>query len=322
MIPAWIWMLGVAVVVLGVAYGVRNQINGLLGFGGSVAIGAKPTLWWFVDDSQVNARQWLDWGNRSTREPNEPYLQLCLERARALWSDDFVIEPVIGRVAALQKLGEGPFKGPVGEGLKIPLEADRCPPDMWMPWCRAAFLTSFGGLWMDGSVLPVGQDVRGRIGFSDALTFGSDPDEGLSAAEQTLPAAGRSAGWAAMPHHPVWAGLARDLGALIAEGDQSWGAPEARRALRTLWDKHCSGVIAVDRKAEVSRDRYGRRLELDTLLGSTEWTDGSIADGLWVPLPDGRHELERATHWNWFTRMSVDQIRESDFVWAKWATRT
>ena len=63
-------------------------------------------------------------------------------------------------------------------------------------------------------------------------------------------------------------------------------------------------------------------LELDTLLGSTEWTDGSIADGLWVPLPDGRHELERATHWNWFTRMSVEQIKESDFVWSKWATRT
>jgi hypothetical protein len=329
MIPTWILVLGLFVILISVAYGVRNQINGLLGFSsiGAATLGAKPTIWWFVDDSQVNARQWLDWGDRSTREPNEPYLQLCLERARTLWSGDFVIEPVIGRVAALRLLEEGKaalpsdFKGPADEGLKIPLEADRCPPDLWMPWCRATFLATFGGFWMDGSVLPVSGNLKGRIVGADALTFGSDPDEGLSAAEQVTPAAGRSAGWASLPQHPVWAGLARDLSALISEGDQSWGAPEARRALRTLWDKHCSGVIRVDRTAEVSRDRYGRRLELDTLLGSTEWANGSLEGGVWVSLPDGRHELERATHWNWFTRMSVDQIRESDFVWAKWATR-
>jgi hypothetical protein len=332
MIPTWILVLGIIVVALGVAYGVRNQINGMLGFGGPVAlggVGGKPTIWWFVDDSQVNARQWLDWGERSTREPNEPYLKLCLEKARAAWGQDFVVEPIIGRVAALRRLEEGraalpsEFKGPAEEGLKIPLEADRCPPDLWMPWCRATFLATFGGLWMDGSVLPMGSgsDLRSRIVGADALTFGSDPDEGLSAAEETMPAAGRSAGWAAVPMHPVWAGMAKDLTALISEGDQSWGAPEARRALRRLWDRHCSGVVRVDRKAEVSRDRYGRRLELDTLLGGTEWVDGSLDGGLWVPLPDGRHELERATHWNWFCRLSEDQIRESDFVWARWATK-
>ena len=327
MIPAWILGVGIAVLVLGVAWGVRNQVNGMLGASKETA--GKPTIWWYVDDGETNSRQWLDWGERTTREPNEPYLRICLARARALWGSELVVEPVIGRVAAIRKLTAGGASMPpefVGksEGVEIPLEADRCPPALWMPWCRAAFLTTFGGLWMDGSVLPVGTgaELRRRLAGADALTFGSDPDEGLSAAEQTDPAAGRAAGWAAMPHHPAWSGQARDLGALVHEGDQSWSAPEARRALRRLWDKHFSGVVRVDRKAEVSRDRYGRRLELDTLLGATEWTDGSLDGGLWVPLPDGRDQLERATHWLWFTRMSEEQIRESEFVWARWATKT
>lgn len=313
MIPAWILGVGVIVLVLGATWSVRNQVNGMLGVHNVTA--GKSIIWWYVDDGESNSRQWLDWGERTTHEPNEPYLRICLSRARALWGSEFVIEPIIGRAAAIRKLTEGK--------ATIPVKADRCPPALWMPWCRAAFVTTFGGLWIDGSVLPIGSgaELQRRIAGVDALTFGTDPDEGLSAAEQTEPAAGRAAGWAAMAHHPAWNGQLRDVGALIHEGDQSWSAPEARRALRSLWDKHFSGVVRVDRKAEISRDRYGRRLELDILLGSTEWTDGSLDGGLWVPLPDGRSQLERATHWLWFTRMSEEQIRDSDFVWARWATK-
>jgi hypothetical protein len=309
MIPAWILGLSLIVLVLGASWGIRSQINGMIGTG-DVVVG-KPTVWWYVDDSQINSREWLDWGNRTTHEPNEPYLRICLARAKNLWGSEFTIVPIIGRAAAIQKLGSG-------------IPTDAIPPALWMPWCRAAFLKSFGGLWVDGSVLPIasGTELRSRVANSGALTFGTDPDEGLSAAEQTDPAAGRAAGWAAVPHHPAWSGQERDLAALIHEGVQSWSAPEARRALRSLWDKHFSGVVRVDRKAEVSRDRYGRRLELDVLLGATEWTNGSLDGGLWVPLPDGRDQLERATHWLWFTRMSEEQIRESDFVWARWATKT
>ncbi len=319
MIPTWILALGVAVLVLGTAYGIRSQINGLLGFGGAApgTVSARPHLWWYVDDSQVNARHWLDWGTRASTEPNEPYLKLCQRRAVELWGADFVVQPIVGRHAAITQLQAA--------GVAIPEGADRCPPSLWMPWCRAAFLKAQGGLWLDGSVLPVGRgdEMRRRIVGADALVFGTDPDEGLSSAEpESAPAAGRCAGWAAMPAHPVWVGMERDLGALIAAGDQSWGSPDARRALRHLWDKHCSGIVRIDRKAEVSRDHYGRRLELETLLGATEWQEGSLEGGLWVPLPDGRDGLERASPWLWFTRMSEDQIRESDFVWAKWATRS
>lgn len=317
MIPAWILSVGIIVAVLGSAYGIRNGMSNYVPTNG-ILTEQKPTIWWIVDDSQVNARQWLDWGNRSTREPNEPYLKICMAQALNRWTPHFTVEPVIGRLAALQKLEAA--------GVKVPEGADRAPPALWMPYCRSAFLSTFGGLWLDGSVIPLGagSELRSRLLGKPVLMFGADPDEHLASAaaeDEKGPAAGRTSGWAATPGHPMWSGLARDVGALIAAGDQSWSAPEARRSQRFMWDKHCSGVTAVDRDAEVSRDRYGRRLELDVLLGQTEWVDGSTKGGLWVPLPEGRDGLERASPWLWFTRMSVEQIKESDFVWSKWATK-
>jgi hypothetical protein len=319
MIQPWILAVGIVVVVLGVSYGVRNQIYELVSPGANPSDAVRPTVWWVVDDSQVNARQWLDWGNRSTREPNEPYLQLTLARARALWEPVFKVEPVVGRLAALQRLEAA--------GVVVPEGADRAPPALWMPYCRAAFLGRLGGLWIDGSSLPVagGVGLRKTVGAAPAMAFGADPEEALAAASQGAekgPAAGWTAGWAAVPGHPAWAGMEHDLGAVIAEGDQSWSAPAARRTLRSQWEKHGAGVVPVDRRAEVARDKYGRLLTFDVLFDQTEWTNGSLDGGYWVAMPGGRDGLERASAWAWFMRMSEPQIRESEFNWARWATRT
>ncbi len=274
----------------------------------------KYTIWWIVDDSQVNSRIWLDWNSRTSMTPNEPYLALCLRRAREMWSDNFDIKPLIGRVSVHRCLEEA--------GVSIPDGADRAPPSIWLPWCRAALLNSLGGLWLDGSVLPLrrqSSELYARVANVDVMTFGTDPDEGLCASEESAPAAGRSAGWSRIPGHPMWSGMERDLRAIIAAGEPSWGAATARRSLRWAWDKHCSGTL-IDRNAEVSRDVYGRRLELDTLLGEHSWPTGETSGGFWVPFPDGRDGLERASAWKWFLRMSEKQILESKFMWAKWAS--
>ena len=318
MIPMWILTLGVVVIVLGLAYGVRNQMYELLAPGKKPSDALRPTVWWVVDDSQVNGRQWLDWGNRATREPNEPYLQLTLRRARGVWEPLFRVEPIIGRLAAMERLQSA--------GVVLPDGADRVPPGLWMPYCRAAFLSRLGGFWIDGSSLPVGSgmELRQRLA-APAMAFGADPEEALASASQLAdsgPGAGWTAGWAAIPGHPAWAGMETGLAALIAEGDQSWSAPDARRSLRYLWGKHGAGVIPVDRAAEVSRDRYGRLLTFDVLFDQTEWPTGSLDRGLWVAMPGGRDGLERASAWQWFLRLSEEQIRASAFNWARWATRS
>lgn len=306
MISPWVLTVGMIVTVLGLSYAIRNRVTEFLT--PDTKGENKPTIWWYVDDSQVNVHQWLDWGNRATREPNEPYLKICLARAQFLWGADFNIRPVIGRAAAFELLSVSDVSNSV-------------PPALFLPWCRAAFLSKFGGLWLDGSVLPVGSGValKERLARASVLMFGVDPDEKLATSAAVAPMAGVAAGWSASPNDPMWTKLATDLRALIGEGPPAWSTIITRRSLRRLWEEYAKG-IPVDRAAEVSRDRYGRRLELDTLLSQTEWPDGTLEDGLWVPLPDGRDGLERATHWAWFLRMSPEQISESDFVWAQWSS--
>jgi hypothetical protein len=320
MVPMWILTLAIVVLVLGGAYGVRNQINGLVGLGlglSPVTSIGLPTIWWYIDDSQVNTKQWMSFEDRATREPNEPYLKLCLKKAERKWSNEFKIVPVIGRAAALSHLKKA--------GASVPEGVERCPPALWMAWVRCAFLAHLGGLWLDGSVLPMGSGLELRRRLSDqVMTFGADADEELASAVQEgagSPAGGRSAGWAAAPGHPMWVGLTRDIGAVVAAGDPSWSSFEARRSLRTLWDKHCSGMTRVDRAAEVSRDKYGKRLNYEDLFEKTEWQTGTTDHGLWVPLPDGRDKLEQTSAFLWFTRLSEEQIAESEFVWAQLATR-
>jgi hypothetical protein len=304
MAKSWILGLGVVIVALGVAYGIRNQISG---FDDPILSSKKPVIWWVVDDSQLNSRQWLDWGARTTHEPNEPYLKICYKRAGKMAGDYYDLQPVIGRVAAHQRLEAA--------GCVVPPDADRAPPFLWLAWCRAAFLSHLGGLWVDGSVLPTGKASLSTIlAGKDVLTFGIDPDEGL-AADEAQPMAGPSAGWSAVPHHPVWKGLERDTRTLINAGDQSWSSADSRKSLRYAWDRHAAGSVDIDRTAEVSRDRYGKRLELETLLTESEWS-GTTKGSLWLPLPDGRDKLERATPFLWFLRMSEQQILESKFFWA------
>ena len=302
MAQSWIIGVGIIAVVLGVAYGVRNQVAGYTSPTGS----SRPKIWWVLDDSQLNSRQWLDWGARTTHEPNEPYLKIGYRRAKAM-AGDFDIQAVIGRVDAHHVLETA--------GCVIPPDADRAPPAIWLAWCRAAFLTHCGGLWLDGSVLPTGTNAQlnQHLAGKDVLAFGVDPDEDLESSSM----AGPSAGWSAQPHHPAWAGLERDLRATINAGDQSWSAAECRKTARYAWDRHAAGIIPIDRKAEASRDAYGRRLELDTLLTESEWVSGTTKGSLWLPLPDGRDKLERATPFLWFLRMSEQQIFEGNFYWSK-----
>jgi hypothetical protein len=175
-------------------------------------------------------------------------------------------------------------------------------------------LAHLGGLWLDGSVLllATGADIQRRLTHA-AMSFGTDPDESLLS-KDTAP--GRSAGWAAAPGHPMWVGLAKDIGAVIRAGDQSWSSFEARRSLRYLMDIY-KGPI--DRRAEVSRSVYGKRLNYEDLFETTDLPTGTTDGGLWVPLPDGRDKMSTASAFLWFTRLSEEQILESHFNWARLA---
>lgn len=304
MVPSWILTVGLVVLVVGAAYGTHMLQEGVVT--GSLV----PVVWWYVDDYQIHTKEWVSFEDRATREPVEPYLGLCRRKAQAAFGDVFKMEIVTGRAAALKLLAAA--------GCPIPDGAERTPPALWMAWVRCAMLAYLGGLWLDGSVLVIGsgREIQQRILPHDVLSFGSDPDESLVSASQgeAGPAAGRSAGWAAAAGHPIWMGMTKHISDVIQQGDPSWSSFEARRALRNLWVPG-----PVDRKAEVSRSVYGKRLQYEDLFETTDWPTGTTEGGLWVPLPDGRDKLNMASPFLWFTRLSEEQILESEFLWARLA---
>ena len=65
-------MAGIIVIAIVGAASYFHLAADLAGLGAGVGFDSskKIPLWWVVDNSQVNSRQWLDLGNRSTRQPN------------------------------------------------------------------------------------------------------------------------------------------------------------------------------------------------------------------------------------------------------------
>ena len=296
------WMLAIGITVMLVVVFARGE-----GFRSVAKLvdDSRPVLWWYVDDVESNARQWLDFGNRDTRDSNEPYLEICWERAQKLWGGEFRLERITGRKEMLERIE------PTARSIPW-TTADTCPAGLWMPWCRATLLSRFGGLWLDGSVLPFeSSSLLSRVKPHDTLAFGVDSNAGTDCP-------GLSAGWARAPGDAVWTAQARALTDYILGG--SWTAFETDGGMCALWSHAKTGKeIPIDRSAEISRDKYGRRLELETLLTETVWEGGPEARGAWVPWPRGRDGLVRASPYGWFLRSSVEQIHASDYVWARWA---
>lgn len=272
--------------------------------------GLKPNLMWFVDDEN-NARSWLDFGGRNTTEPNRGYLQIALKRLRETQGGDFNIRPLIGRDAVLAQI------------KNAPADAKRLPPALWRRWAIANLLNCHGGLVIDGdSTLMVGPSFKPYLAGVAAAAFGITSDEAIVSPSTALaPGPAPYVGWASAANHPAWAHAADIWGRLVARGAQAWSSAEARRTYMTVFEAQRSKGLQVIREAEASRIPDGRPRALEDLFGrvsdpadpKTELTSGAV----YVPY-DG-DELARRYEFNWFLRLSPQQIKESDLVWARLA---
>lgn len=276
MIPTWILVTAIVVIGVGAFVGTRNQVA-------DVEDVSKPTIWWHVDDL-ANAKRWRSFEDRRVAgaEPKEPYLSLTLRRARERWSGDFTIIPVYGRAEALQRIRDA--------GGAIPEWIAEASPLLWMMWVRVAGVAALGGLWLDGSVLPMatGAELRRRL------------------AKYT--ASFRDGAWAMVPNHPAWVAAAAEMSAIVELGPQSWSEVELRR----LQD-----ATAAEAEAAELMKPGAVRLNYEDLFEKSAWW--SPAGALWVALPDGRDRMEMASKTLWFTRLSEAQIMQSEFLWALYA---
>jgi hypothetical protein len=261
-----------------------------------------PTVWIFVDDSDVNSRWWADFGGRSSRVLNLPFLNLCYQTIVKATGGAYHVEVIGGVADAERRLG----------GLPTPMRNKRLPlRDEEMTYLKVAFLEKYGGLWMGPASICIRKFPE--LPKDKVVLFGSDPLETYAGARGTfLP--NQHALWSPKPNHPFFTQWKHILEARIEE--QHTGK-EIRNDKN--WDILFTGSgktdVIVMPHAELTRKKNGRKIELEDLLAAG--TDGVLPfdihpETVYVPFP--WPELLERRMFGWFLRMSEDQVLESDLA--------
>ena len=265
----------------------------------------KPVIWLYYDTSDVNSRQWADFGARSSRALNMPFLNLCYETIVKQNKDEYRIEAIGGLSGVAELLGGWDQLPP---GLRDPISPVN---EAELNYIRTAILTKFGGLWLS----PYSVSLRGfgKLPEDKVVFFGTDLDETYAGPNgTTIP--GFRALWSPYPNHPMFKEWTDVTYTRIA---QKRGGDQIRRDEK--WDfvrfttEYVGTGIIVDPAVEGMRKKDGKRIQLEDLLATG--TDGKLPFDLssytiYVPFP--WPELRDREIFGWFLRMSEDQIMDSD----------
>lgn len=265
----------------------------------------KPVMWLYYDTSDVHSRSWADFGARSSRALNLPFLNLCYESIVHQNKDTYRIEVIGGLAGAAEILGGWDQLPP---GLRDPISPVN---EAELNYLRVAILAKRGGLWLEPQCIclkPFGELPKDKTVF-----FGTDLEETFAGKDgTTIP--GFRAIWTPKKEHPMfteWAAvcyqrIAEKRGGQQIRGDVKWDF------VRFSSDYVQTGLI-IDPAAEGMRKKNGKRIQLEDLLASD--TDGTldVCDyTTYVPFP--WTELRDRQMFGWFLRMSEEQIMESNLT--------
>lgn len=262
-----------------------------------------PVIWLYYDTSDVNSRWWADFGQRSSRAINVPYLNLCYQTIVEANKGIYRVEIISGLSDAASRLGGW---NQLPQFLQNPL-ASVGPAEL--NWLRAEFLSRFGGLWVSPSIICL---KPFNVLEPDVLTFyGTDMDETYSGrAGTTVP------GFAVMG--VLKAGderMGKWADAAFARLEEGGGGKQIRGDAKWDYTAFASGKTVVYSREEISRKADGRRIQLEDLLAAGQ--DGALPfdiprEGIYLLVP--WEEMKDRRNFGWFLRMSEDQILDSDLA--------
>jgi hypothetical protein len=261
----------------------------------------NPPLWIFYNDSDVNSRQWYDFGARSSHVINIPLLNLTYDTIAKHNGQTYRIELLGGLTGVAELLGGV-------EALPVPMRRERS--QITQPeedWIRAAVLSKFGGLWVSPSVVCL--KPFGKLPEDTIVAFGQDetPLYGSS-----VP--GFRCLWVPVPNHPMMVEWERRCRARL-EGQT--GGRQVRGDAKSDWVELSKDAnVEVRVREELGRDvRTNKKLELEDLLAAG--TGGRLPfavpeSAIYVPIP--YKDLLDRRFFGWILRSSEEQILESDIA--------
>ena len=264
-----------------------------------------PCIWVFLDTSILNSRQHYDFGARSSRALNLPFLNLCYESIARQNASQYRIRAISG-LAELAELLGGWKELP--EKLQNPLVTLE-PADF--AWIRASILAKHGGMWVAPTTIclkPFGKMPEKPV------FFGTDTDETFVGTAGT-PVPNFQVAWSPKPEDPLWVAWEAISKKRL---NKSGGGDTARSADK--WEFLALAArfpdIEVRPLAEVGRKgSAGRRIQIEDLLAAGQEGDLPFeigANAVYVPIP--WPELRNRSNFGWFLKMSELQIAQSDLV--------
>ena len=267
----------------------------------------KPAIWLYYDTSDVNSRNWLDFGARSSRALNMPFLNLCYESIVKHNHKLYRIE-VIGGLSGVAELLGGWNQLP--PGLRDPISPVN---ESEMDYIRTAILAKYGGLWL--SPYSICLKGFGVLPKDKTVFFGTDLDESYAGSAGTV-VPGFRALWAPYADHPMFKEWLAVSYHRIAE---KRGGSQIRNDVK--WDfirfsnEYVQTGIIVDPSIEGLRKKDGKRIQIEDLLATG--TDGNLpfdisSTAVYIPFP--WPELKQREFFGWFLRMSEEQIMNSDIA--------
>jgi len=263
----------------------------------SLKIGlTNPKIWLYYNDSEVNAREWADFGARGSHALNIPILNLFYQSIVKA-NPDYKVEVINGLTGLKELLGEDvlPLKlRKFGASVNVAEE----------DWIRTAVLAKFGGLWLSPSVVA----LKG---------FGSLPDKIVAFGTDDVPmysssCPGFRALWIPIPSHPLmvkWEQIIKNrlntqLGGLQVRGD-------AKSDWMNMFNGRSDVVVSKD---ELSRNpKTHKKLELEDIFATSVGTRFDVpcnAVYLVVPFKD----LMDRRQFGWVLKSSEEEILESELV--------
>ena len=268
-----------------------------------------PTLWVYLNNSEVNSRHWTGFEERSSRVINIPFLNLCYETCVKMNGADYRIEVIGGLSDLAVRLGGW-------ESLPTPLQnPEALVREPELNWIRAAVLAQWGGLWVSPATLwlkPMGPLPK------HVVLFGSD-DEVTFVGPGGTSAPSLRVAWSPIAEHPTWVDWEQKVRRRL---EKRAGGAEFRRdhmsdavdAIKEADDRQ--EPIELRPMAELARKgAAGRRIQIEDLLtagqdGAVHFDMSSAANYVAIPWP----EIQERRAFGWFLRLSEEQILNSDLV--------
>ena len=261
----------------------------------------NKTLWLYYDQSEVNSRWWADFGARSSRVLNTPFMNLCYQSIVMTNGQTYNVKVLAGLSDVAVLLGgwnelPKPLQNPIASVNEAEIN-----------YIRARILRQFGGLWVNPSVVFL-KPLPDYSKSKSVVLFGTDKDESYADINGT-PAPGTDIMYSPEPDNNVFIELER---LALERINKQEGGRQFRNDIK--WDLRTQiakdNTIKYYPEYEFARKETGRRIQLEDLLGSISMEINSKAS--YAPL-DWK-ELQERRNFGWFLRMSEKEILESNLL--------